>query len=81
MENVKLVMDTIRVAVNQSCACSKAAETNVNDVIIAAIIAGCLLAAILVVCYYTYKILRMKKYEGIKAIVDEICEKKEEQNG
>lgn len=80
MDSLKVVVDTIRVAVNQSCDCNKVGENSGSDIAVVAIIAGCSLLAVIVVCLLIFYIERMKKHDGIKAIVDKILEDKEKQD-
>lgn len=80
MESIKIVMDTIRVALNQTSICNKVVETNQHNVAIAFIIAIAAIIALLIISVLIFLIVRMKKYEGIKSIVENILKEKKMDN-
>ena len=83
MDSIRVFCDSIKNVVNLSCKCTEAKSecpTNWEDVAIVGIIA---VTACLVVYWIidTVKdITKMKKHDGIKAIVEELLEDKEKQN-
>lgn len=83
MDSIRVFCDSIKNVVNVSCKCAEVKSecpTNWENVVIVGIIA---VTACLVVYWIidTVKdITKMKKHDGIKAIVEEILEDKEKQN-
>lgn len=76
MKELKIILDTIRVAVNPSDLCNKVTESNNNDVAIVFIIAVASVIALLMISLLIYFIVGMKKHEGIKTIVEDILKEK-----
>lgn len=75
MDSIRVFCDSIKTVVNVSCKCAEAKSecpTNWQDLAIVGIIAVASVVIIGFVCKKVCDILKMKKYEGIKIIVEDI---------
>lgn len=83
MDSTKVFVDSIYAVVkiqSEVPAKEHGCTNNWDDVAIVAIIAVTSLIAILFVTCKIYSIVKMQKYEGIKAIVEEIIEERAKQS-